>query len=142
MKIGFHSVWKHYYMPSVHEPAPILEVLINADVWKKLTPDLQQILKTAAWEATVMQRLLFNKLNVEALEELRTKHGVQTHRTPDDILKKILETWDQIAKEEEAKSPFFKKVYESQRAYASKVVPMRISTYPDYNFAAKHYWNN
>jgi len=89
-----------------------------------------------------MQRLLFNKLNVEALEELRTKHGVQTHRTPDDILKKILETWDQIAKEEEAKSPFFKKVYESQRAYASKVVPMRISTYPDYNFAAKHYWNN
>lgn len=140
MKIGFHMVWKHYYMPSVHEPAPILEVLINGDVWKNLAPDLQQILKTAAWEATFMQRIMFNKWNVEALEELRTKHGVQTHRTPEDILKKILETWDEIAKEEEAKSPFFKKVYDSQRAYASKIVPMRRGTYPDYNFVANHYY--
>ena len=140
MKIGFHSVWKHYYMPSVHEPAPILEVLINGDIWKQLSPDLQQIMKTAAWEATVMQRLLFNTGNVEALHEMRTKHGVTTHRTPDEILKKILEHWDLLATEESAKSPFFKKVYDSQRAYASKIVPMRVSTYPDYNFSAKHYW--
>ena len=140
MKIGFHTIWKHYYMPSVHEPAPILEVLINGDIFKKMTPDLQQILKSAAWEATVMQRLVFNTANVEALAELRAKHGVTTHRTPDDILKKILETWDQLAKEEEAKNPFFKKVYDSQRAYASKVVPMRRATYPDYNFAAAHYY--
>ena len=21
MKIGFHTVWKHFYMPSTHEPA-------------------------------------------------------------------------------------------------------------------------
>ena len=140
MKIGFHTVWKHYYLPSVHEPAPILEVLINGDVYKKLTPDLQQILKTAAWEATIMQRLILNKANVEALEELQTKHGVQIHRTPNDILQKILETWDGMAKEEEAKNPFFKKVYESQKAYAAKVVPMRRDTYPDYNFSANHYY--
>ncbi|HEX4893615.1 MAG TPA: TRAP transporter substrate-binding protein [Hyphomicrobiaceae bacterium] len=140
MKIGFHAIWKHYYMPSVHEPAPPLELLINGDVWKKLSPDLQQIARTAIWEATVMQRLNQNVWNVDALKELREKHGVTTHRTPDDILKKILETWDQLAKEEEAKNPFFKKVYDSQRAYASKVVPMRIGTYPDYNFAAKHYY--
>ncbi|MDX2159235.1 MAG: TRAP transporter substrate-binding protein [Hyphomicrobiaceae bacterium] len=140
MKIGFQSVWKHYYMPSVHEPAPILEVLMNGDVFRKLSPDLQQIMKTAAWEATVMQRLVTNRENVVALEELRTKHGVQTHRTPDDILKKILETWDQLAAEETKKNAFFKKVYDSQRAYASKVVPMRRSTYPDYNFSAQHYW--
>ena len=35
MKIGFQSVWKHYYMPSTHEPATVLELLINADVWKR-----------------------------------------------------------------------------------------------------------
>ena len=87
-----------------------------------------------------MQRILTNKWNVEALEEMRTKHGVQTHRTPDDILKKILETWDEIAKEEEAKNPFFKKVYDSQKAYAGKIVPMRRGTYPDYNFTANHYY--
>lgn len=140
MKIGFQSVWKHYYMPSVHEPAPILEVLMNGDVFRKLSPDLQQILKTASWEATVMQRLLFNVGNVEALAEIKGKHGVTVHRTPDDILKKILEVWDQLAAEEVGKNAFFKKVYDSQKAYAGKVVPMRISTYPDYNFAAAHYY--
>lgn len=140
MKIGFHTVWKHYYMPSVHEPAPILELLINGDVWKNLSPDAQQIMQTASWEATVMQRLRTNLWNVEALDELKSKHGVNIHRTPDDILKKILETWDEIAKVEEEKNPFFKKVYASQRAYASKVVPMRRTAYPDYSFAAEHYW--
>ena len=34
----------------------------------------------------------------------------------------MLESWDGIAKEEAAKNPFFAKVYESQRAYASQVV--------------------
>jgi TRAP-type mannitol/chloroaromatic compound transport system substrate-binding protein len=140
MKIGFQTVWKHYYMPSLHEPAPILEVLFNVDTWKDLAPDLQQIMRTAAWEASIMSRLNFNKWNVEALEELRSKHGVTIHRTPDEILKKILETWDEIAKAEEAKNPFFKKVLDSQRAYAAKVVPMRRGTYPDYNFAANYYW--
>ena len=97
-------------------------------------------MKTSAWEATFMQRVIFNMANVEALAEMKSKHGVTVHRTPDDILKKILETWDAMAAEEVNKNAFFKKVYDSQRAYASKVVPMRISTYPDYNLAAKHYW--
>ena len=142
MKIGFHLVWKHYYMPSVHEISPILEILFNLDTWKKLSPDLQQIMKTAAWEATVMQRLQTNLWNVDALKELTTKHGVTVHRTPDDIMMKTLEVWDQLVAEEVVKNPFFKKVWESQKAYASKVVPLRTTAYPDYNFTAKHYWGD
>ncbi len=45
MKIGFQTVWKHFYMPSTHEPATVLELLINADVWKRLTPDLHEIIQ-------------------------------------------------------------------------------------------------
>ena len=33
-----------------------------------------------------------------------------------------------------------KKVLDSQRAYAGKVVPLRLTAYPDYNLAAKYYW--
>ncbi len=112
MKIGFQTVWKYYYMPSTHEPATVLELLINGDVWKKLTPDLQAIIKSATWEATFRSQTISNKLNAEALKELREKHGVKIERTPEDILRKMLEAWDQIAKEEEAKNPFFKKVYD------------------------------
>jgi TRAP-type mannitol/chloroaromatic compound transport system substrate-binding protein len=140
MKIGFHTVWKHYYMPSVHEISPVLEVLLNLSTWNKMPPDHQQIMKTAAWEATVMQRLMTNLWNYDSLQELTSKHGVTIHRTPDDILKKILETWDKMVEEESAKNAFFKKVTESQKAYAAKVVPLRGSAYPDYSFTRDHYW--
>ena len=140
MKIGFHTVWKHYHMPSTHEPATTLELLINGDVWKSLAADIKQIVLSAAWEATFRQQVLLNKLNAEAIEELRTKHGVTIHRTPDDIMKRILETWDQMAKEEEVKNPFFKKVYDSQRKYAALVVPARRAMYPNYDFSANYYW--
>lgn len=140
IKMGFHMVWKHFYMPSVHEPATVLEMFVNNDVWKSLPPDLQAIMTTAASEATLRSAQILNKANAEALKEMTEKHGVKVETTPPDILKKILESWDQIAAEESAKNPFFKKVYDSQKAYASQVVPARRSIYPNYDFSADHYW--
>jgi TRAP-type mannitol/chloroaromatic compound transport system substrate-binding protein len=140
MKLGLHTIWKYLYMPATHEPATSIELMINGEVWKKLSPDLQAIIQAATWEATFKNEMLLQKLNGDALEELKTKHGVKIERTPDDILKKTLEAWDELAAAEEAKNPFFKKVYDSQRAYASKVVPMRREVYPDYNFTAEHYY--
>jgi TRAP-type mannitol/chloroaromatic compound transport system substrate-binding protein len=140
MQIGFYSVWKNFYLTSTHEPATTLELLINGDVWKGLPKDQQEIIKSAAFEATVRAYLTTNLKNGNAVKELREKHGVTVHRTPDDILKKTLEAWDQIAKDEEAKNPFFKKVLDSQRAYASKVVSTRGLTHPEYKLSADHYW--
>jgi TRAP-type mannitol/chloroaromatic compound transport system substrate-binding protein len=140
MKIGFQSVWKYFYMPSTHENATVLELLINGEVWNKLPADLREIVQSAAWEATFRSQILSNRLNAEALIELKEKHGVKIERTPNDILTRILGAWDQIAKEEEAKNPFFKKVYESQRAYASKVVPARRAVYAPYELGANYYW--
>jgi TRAP-type mannitol/chloroaromatic compound transport system substrate-binding protein len=140
MRMGFHTVWKHFYMPSTHEPATVLELLINADIYNQLAPDLRAIIDNAAFEATYRHFALLNKLNAAALDEMRDKHNVKVERTSDDILVKVLETWDQIAAEESAKNAFFKKVYESQRAYASKVVPTRRSVQPNYDVAANYYW--
>ena len=43
-------------------------------------------------------------------EEFREKHGVQVLRTPPDILVAYLKAWDDMASEEAATNPFFKKV--------------------------------
>ena len=140
MKIGFHTVWKYLYMPSMHESATVVELLINGDVWKKLPAEHREIIKSATMEATLRSQLVSNKLNADALIDLREKHGVKIQRTPTDILTKILESWDQIASEESAKNPFFRKVYESQRAYASKVVPARRAVHAPYDLGANYYW--
>lgn len=140
MKIGFQAIWKYLYMPSIHENATVLELLFNTDVWNKLSPEQREIVQSAAWEATMRSQIVSNKLNADALIELRTKHGVNIARTPPDILPKILAAWDEIAKAEEAKNPYFKKVYDSQKAFASKVVPARRAVYAPYNVGADYYW--
>ncbi len=140
MKVGFQAVWKNLYMPSMHEPATIVELLINADVWNKLPPEQREIIQSAASEATFRSQMISNKLNADAIEDLKSKHGVAIQRTPPDVLTNTLKVWDEIAKEEAAKNPFFKKVYDSQRAYASKVVPARRAVQAPYAIGADHYW--
>jgi hypothetical protein len=39
-----------------------------------------------------------------------------------------------------AADPFVKKVMESQRQWASLLVPYRRSTWPPYQFLSDHYW--
>ena len=51
-----------------------------------------------------------------------------------------MKTWDKMAAEESAKDPFFKKVLDSQRTYAAKVVPAKRFMFPPYSFAANYYF--
>ena len=52
----------------------------------------------------------------------------------------FIKKWDEIAAAEAEKNPFFKKVHESQRKYASTVVPYKRSYFPPYSFMANHYF--
>ncbi len=61
---------------------------------------------------------------------------------PPEINLAFLKVWDEFAAAESAKSPFFKKVFESQREYASKVVPAKRFMTPPYTLQADHYWPN
>jgi len=140
MQLGFHSIFKHFYLTSTHEPATVLELFINGDVWRALPRDQQEIIRSAAMEATVRSLINLNVRNGTAVAELRERHGVTVHRTPDDILKRTLDSWDQIVREEEARNPFFKKVADSQRAFAARVVATKRLTHPDYRLSADHYW--
>lgn len=140
LKMGFHNVWKYYYMPGMHENTTVGELLINQDVWKSLAPDLQEIVKGAATETFIRFQAKFNQDNAAALRELQEKHRVNVLRTPDDVLTTFLKAWDQVAEKEAASNPFFKKVLESQRKYAAVLVPAKRFMYPPYEFAAGHYW--
>lgn len=140
LKMGFHNIWKYYYMPGMHENVTVGELLINKDVWKSLAPDLQEMVRSASIETFLLFQAKFNQENAAALKELQDKHKVQVLRTPNDILLTFLKTWDRVAEKEAAANPFFKKVLESQRKYAALLVPARRFMYPPYEFAANYYW--
>jgi TRAP-type mannitol/chloroaromatic compound transport system substrate-binding protein len=140
MTLGLHKIYKYYYMPGMHEPSVVAELIINADVWKSLPAQQQEAIRSAVTETYVRWWVKWQKQNADALEEMRTKFGTQVLRTPPEILTAFLKAWDEIAAEESAKNPVFKKVYESQRAYAAKVVPAKRFMAPPYSFAANYYW--
>ena len=140
LRLGFHNVWKYHYTPGMHENVTIGEVLINTDVWKGLKPEHQEMMKSIASETFVIWWAKWQRQNADAIKELQEKHGVRILRTPPDILVAFLKEWDKLAEEEGAKNPFFKKVHDSQRAYASLVVPAKRFMFPPYSFAANYYW--
>jgi len=140
LRLGLHSVFKYHYTPGMHENNSIGELGFNLDVWKGFTPAQQEAIQSAVKDTFITWLTRWQKQNADAIEELVNKHGVQIRRTPPDILIASLKAWDEVAKENSAKSPTFKKVYESQREYAAKVVPAKRYMFPPYSFAANYYW--
>ena len=140
LRLGFQNVWKYHYSPGVHENVTIGELVFNGDVWKSLKPQEQEWIKSAANEAFLIWWAKWQKQNAEALVELQEKYGVHILRTPPDILREFLTGWDELAAEEAQKNPFFKKVLDSQKAYASLVVPAKRFYFIPYSFVANYYF--
>ena len=140
LRLGLPQVWKYHYTPGMHESNSMLEVIVNGDVWKGFTPHQQEVVRSATLETFVRWGIRWQKQNADAIDEMRTKHGTQILRTPPEILIEFLRTWDKMAAEESAKDPFFKKVLDSQRDYAAKVVPAKRFMFPPYSFAANYYF--
>jgi TRAP-type mannitol/chloroaromatic compound transport system substrate-binding protein len=140
-KLGLHKTAKYYYTPGMHEPVTGGQLMFNKDVWAKLPADLQEMVKVASVYATTMRNQMFNRETADACQEL-LKEGVQMKRMPDDVLINFLNEWEKIQAEYAEKSPFYKKVIESQKAYAGKVVPFRLSWFPPYDLAGNYYWKD
>ena len=140
LRLGLHTVWKYHYTPGMHESASVAELAINKDVWDSLPEQNKEAIKSATSETFLRWWASFQRQNADAIEEFVTKHGVKLLTTPPEVNSAFLKTWDEFAAAEAAKNPFFKKVYESQRAYAAKVVPAKRFMFPPYALQADHYW--
>ena len=140
LRLGLPQVFKYHYTPGMHENNSIGEVGLNLDVWKSFTPHQREAMESAVKDTFITWITRWQKQNADAIEEMIKKHGVQIRRTPPDILVASLKAWDEVAKGYSDKDPTFKKVYESQRAYAAKVVPAKRYMFPPYSFAANYYW--
>ena len=140
-KLGLHKTAKFYYTPGMHEAVTGGQLMFNKDVWSKLPADLQEMVKVASVYATTMRNQMFNRETADACQEL-LKEGVQMRRMPDDVLINFLTEWEKIQAEYAAKSPFYQKVIDSQKAYAGKVVPFRLSWFPPYDLAGNFYWKD
>jgi len=140
MRLGLHLIWKNHYTPGMHESGSIANVMINTEVWESLSATQKEIIQAGALDTFVRWQVWIQKLNADAIDEMVSKHGVKILTTPPEINIAFMKAWDEVAAAESAKNPFFKKVYDSQKAYASKVVPAKRFMFPPYTLGADHYF--
>lgn len=122
IKVGLQDVFKFYSIQGLHQAIDIADVVINGAKWRALGPDLQAIVETALTASLFEAILYFMHENAVALVEIKSK-GVTVFDAPADYAPAWIKSAKKVLASFEEKDPFFKKVLESQRAFAKVVVP-------------------
>ncbi len=120
---SFQKVLKHYYLQGLHQVVVNADMYINKDVWDRLTPHQQNAMEIAA-DASLIRAIAYRIYeNGKALKDLTENHGVILHDTPADYLTEYMSAARAILEKEAKGNAFFKKVWDSQRAFAGIAVP-------------------
>ncbi len=120
---GFYKVLKNYYLQGLHQVVVNADMYINGDIWKKLTPGQQKAMEVAA-DASLIRSMSYRIYeNGKALKELTSKHGVILHDTPADYFTEYMAAAKKSLEKNAAENAFFKKVWDSQKAFAAVAVP-------------------
>jgi TRAP-type mannitol/chloroaromatic compound transport system substrate-binding protein len=120
--LGFADVSKVCMLQSYHQNAEQFEILFNKDKYNALPAKLKAIIDYAVEAASAdMYWKSIDRYSKDYIE-LQTKDKVKFYKTPDAILMKQLELFDQIVAKKSAENPLFKEIIESQIAFAKRAV--------------------
>ena len=123
MTFGFQKVLKHYYLEGLHQVVVNADLYINGDVWKSLSPIQQKAIEVSA-NASLMKTVAYRITeNGKALKELTENHGVILHDTPKEYFTEYSAAAMKNFQKNAAENPFFKKVWDSQKAWADVSIP-------------------
>ena len=123
LALGFHTVFKHYYLQGLHQSSDVGEVIFNRGSYNKLAPDLKEIIQAAAM-ASMTETYTYNVFrNAQAVQKMKTEFKVEIHDTPQDVFPAFIKATNTIYDREAGKNPLFKETLDSQRAFAKTVVP-------------------
>jgi len=120
---GFYKVLKHYYLQGLHQVVVNADLYINGKVWRGLTDHERKAMEVAA-DASLSKSMSYRIYeNGKVLHELTSKHGVILHDTPADYFPAYMAAAKASLEKNAAENAFFKKVWDSQKAFADIAVP-------------------
>ncbi|MFN0042096.1 MAG: TRAP transporter substrate-binding protein [Alphaproteobacteria bacterium] len=118
--LGFPDVSKNYHLQSYHQALECFEVIFNKAKFQALPAEHQAILRHAAEASSADMSWKSQDRYSRDLEEMVAKQGVKTFETSKAVLEAQLAAWDKVIAQLSA-DPFFKKVIDSQKAWAKRV---------------------
>jgi TRAP-type mannitol/chloroaromatic compound transport system substrate-binding protein len=138
--LGFADVSKVCMLQSYHQNGEGFEILFNKTKYDALPAKMKAIIENAVEAASA--DLSWKSIDRYSKDyvELQTKDKVKFYKTPDPILQKQLEVFDQVAAKKSAENPLFKEVLESQKAFAARAVAWDQDTNINRRMAYNYYF--
>jgi TRAP-type mannitol/chloroaromatic compound transport system substrate-binding protein len=119
LTLGFHQVAKHYYFPGWHQMATINSLYISKPKWAELSDWQKLVIRTVCDQTMLNQLAEGESIQGKAIREIQSK-GVTVHYWPKEFLDAYRKNWEEVAQEQAAKSPEFKKAWESYAAFRAE----------------------
>ena len=138
--LGFADVSKVCMLQSYHQNAEQFEIMFNKTKYDALPEKMKAIIAVATEAAG--QDMAWKAIDrySKDYEELQTKDKVKFYKTPDSILQKQLEIYDQVVEKKSAENPLFKEIVESQIAFAKRATQWEQDTVVSRRMAYNHYF--
>ena len=138
--LGFPDVSKVCMLQSYHQNAEQFELLFNKAKYEALPPKLKNILDAASEAASADMSWKAIDRYSQDYQDMQTKDKVRFFKTPDAILKKQLEVYDDVVRKKSAENPLFKEIIQSQLAFARRATQWEQDTVVQRRMAFDHYW--
>jgi TRAP-type mannitol/chloroaromatic compound transport system substrate-binding protein len=138
--LGFGDVSKVCMLQSYHQNAEQFEITFNKTKYDGLDARLKALISNAVEAASAdMSWKAIDRYSQDYIE-LQTKDKVKFYKTPESVLKKQLEVYDEVVKKKAAENPMFKEILESQMTFAKRVAQWESDTVVSRKMAFDHYW--
>ena len=138
--LGFADVSKICMLQSYHQNAEQFEIMFNKTKYDALPEKMRAIIANAVEAASQDMSLKAIDRYSQDYIELQTKDNVKFYKTPDAILKRQLEIYDEVVKKKAGENPLFKEILDSQIAFAKRATQWEQDTVVNRRMAFDHYF--
>jgi TRAP-type mannitol/chloroaromatic compound transport system substrate-binding protein len=138
--LGFPDVSKVCMLQSFHQNAEQFEILFNGTKYNAMPAKLRSILDYAVEASSADMSWKAVDRYSSSYEEMQAKQGVKFYKTPDSVLRNQLKVFDEVVVKKSAENPLFKKIVDSQRAFAKRAVKWELDTVVNRRMAYDHYF--
>ena len=128
LTLGFHQVAKHYYFPGWHQMASLGHLMISKKKWDEFSETQKEIVKASCEQTMIKSMADGESRNAAAIKQIAEK-GVQVHYWSKEFLDAMRKAWDEVAAEQSAKSPEFKKAWDSLQAFRAEYKTWKDNAY-------------
>jgi TRAP-type mannitol/chloroaromatic compound transport system substrate-binding protein len=138
--LGFPDVSKTCMLQSYHQNAEQFEIIFNKTKYGALPEKMKAIIANAVDAASAdMSWKAIDRYSKDYVE-MQTKDKVRFYKTPDSILQKQLDVYDEVVAKKSAENPLFKEIVESQLAFAKRATQWEQDTVVNRRMAYNHYF--